>query len=223
MKIIIVLISLFLIVAGLGCVAISELATPARIDTKAKVYAVERGADANDYRGYPNLAMSNQLLRDIESGHLKTVQDIQQAADRENLEYSIVTDTTKIDNQIAKQREQMLFGEKGLLSLGLSMVGFGTLTGLIGLMRKRPGDITQVEMEQALATVTGKTTEELSAKQRQFAQLVKGVQEFMDTYRKTPPIGEGSAEIVLKDMKAFFNATQDTDTQVAVAEVKKSS
>jgi hypothetical protein len=213
MRTLIVTISLMLILTGVGCVAISELVTPARIDARAKAYVIERGTDPNVYRGYPNLAMSNQLLKDIRAGHLTTLQEFEQAMDRENLEHGLVLGVAEADNKVAVAREEQLFGEKGLLSMGLGMLGFGTLTGVVGLMRKRPGDVTSAEMEQALAQSQGKTAEELSAKQWQFVQLVQGVQKILTCSLVQPD--------AVTIFKAELSKTQDTDTMIAVASVKK--
>ena len=49
------------------------------------------------------------------------------------------------------------------------------LAGFIGLMRKRPGDVTPEELKKAV----GGQEAELTARERQFAELVKGVQRFL--------------------------------------------
>lgn len=214
MKTVVVVLSLLLTCIGLGCVAVSELVTPARIDSRAKTYAIERGADANDYRAwYPNLAVSNQLLKDIRAGHLTTLQEFEQAMERENLEYGLVLDVAEMDNRSAVTREEQLFGKTGLLSLGLTMAGFGAFTGFIGLMRKRPGDVTTEEMEQAVADSQDITTVELSDKQKQFVQLIQGIGVFMAGLQQSDP--------VRTNLKTALSMTQDTETQVAVAAVKK--
>jgi len=122
------------------------------------------------------------------------------------------------------QREQSLFGEKGLLSMGLGMAGMGGFAGLLGLMRKRPGDITSEEATIAIADATGKSQEEISAKVTQFSQVVKGVDTFIKTYKEK---SKSDSAVVIADMllemKTIFNAAQDTDTQVAVAKTKASA
>lgn len=215
MKKLIVVFSLILIVAGLGCTALSHYVTPAEIDGGAVEYAVSAGvADSNDYAGYPNLAKARKLPKDVDNAHLLIQQDLQQKMQKDDLEHAIHQKVSTSNYTTGLQREEMLFGEKGLLSLGLSMAGFGTLTGFIGLMRKRPGDVTQTDMEQAVAQATGKTTEELSAKQKQFVQVVSGVKEFMKL------LGDQGSEVL--EMKRIFNESQDKATQIAVAEAKKS-
>lgn len=211
MRIVIIVVSLLMTVAGLGCVALSEHATLAEIDKKAVRYVVDAGiTDANDYGGYPNLAKARRLLEDVDAAHTLNVQDLQQALQEEHTLYSILYGRAEVNHQAAVQREEQLFGEKGLLSLGLSLAGFGTLTGLLGLARKRPQDITKTEMESALAQATGKSAEELSTKQKQFIQVVQGVQKFIAEF---PAHTDG--------LKMIMNGTQDKDTQVAVAVAKK--
>jgi len=75
-------------------------------------------------------------------------------------------------------------------------------------------------MEQALATATGKTTAELSVKEKQFIQLVKGVQVFMDDHQNTT---DNKEAVMIKRLKIAMDAKQDIDTQAAVAVVKKTS
>lgn len=213
MKTFLVIFSLLLVFASVGCVAVSEMLTPARIDGRAKAYVIDRGADPNNYKGYPNLAMSNQLMKDIRAGHLKTMQEFEQAMDRENLEHGLVFDIASADNKAAIQREESLFGERGLLSTILPMLGLSAATGVLGLMRKRPGDVTKEELESALASAGGKTVEELSAKQKQLVQVVQGVNAFFSTLPKDDPNRA--------TLKTALSLTQDTDTQVAVAAIKK--
>lgn len=202
------------IVAGLGCAALSSYITPADVDKNALRYAINAGvAELDDYNSwYPNLAEAERLAKDVDTAHTVNQFELQQLIQKDDLDYSIHKGVVADNYNVAKQREQQLFGEKGLLSMGLGLLGFGGFTGLIGLMRKRPGDITSIEMEQALATATGKTTEELTAKQKQMIQIVKGIEEFAKTF--TP------------EMKAQFkltmNQAQDTETQIAVQTIKKS-
>lgn len=215
MKTLIVTLSLMLVIAGLGCATLSTYVTPAKIDRGAVDYAVDAGvAEPNDYDGYPNLLKAGNLQNDVDSAHSVIQLSLQQQAQKDDLDYSIHRDTASSNYTIGVQREEMLFGEKGLLTLGLSMAGFGTLTGLVGLMRKRPGDVTTAEMEQTVAQATGKTTEELSTKERQMIQLVKSVQAFRDTFKRTNPD-------TIAAMDTILNEKQDTDTRITVAKIKK--
>jgi len=212
MRTIVIIMSLFLMLAGLGCAALSEFVTPAGIDRNAVRYVDSSGvADANDYRGYPNLLKAGRLKKDVDAAHDTIQLDLAQQVQKDNLEYGIHTDTTSRNLVVAQQREETLFGETGLLSLGMSMAGIGTLTGFLGLMRKRPGDVTTVEMEQALAQATGKSVEDLSVKQRQFTQVIQGIEKFTDSITSDE----------WNRFKDVMNQAQDTDTQIAVQSIKK--
>jgi len=200
--------------AGVGCVALSKYVTPADRSNKAVDYAVKTGvAEPNDYAGYFNLKKAEELVDDINAGHVLRQQELQQAIDRDNTEHNIAHGKAEANRVVAAQREEALFGEGGLLSMGLTLAGFGGFTGLLGLMRKRPGDLTREEMEKALADATGKTTEELNNKQRQFVQVVKGIQEYMQL--------ASTKDDEILALKAVMDKYQDTSTKVAVATAKK--
>lgn len=218
MKKLMIVVSLVLIMLGLGCTALSHYVTYAEIDQAAVKYAIDAGvADTNDYdEWWTNIVTVERLKRDVDDGHKIVQLNLKQLIQKDDLKYSIHKDSVSTDLAIALQRENLLFGETGLLSLGLSMAGFGGLTGLLGLMRKRPGDITTPEMEQTLAIATGKTSAELSLKDKQFVQVVKGVQEFIDPRN-------GNDTDAIASLKLYLTEAQDVDTQAAVAVVKKTS
>ncbi len=210
----IIILSLMMVIAGISCTIVSHQATPAEVDRNALRYAVDAGVtDFNDYDAwYPNLAEAIRLIEDVDAAYSVKQLKIQQVAEKNDLDYSIHTKTTRNNFRIAQQREEALFGGKGLLSMGLGLLGMGSLTGMLGLMRKRPGDISKPEMEQALASATGKTSAELSIQQKQFVQLVRGVQAFMNS---------GTPTQYISQLKIDMNQAQDKDTQAAVAVIKK--
>jgi len=214
MKTLILLLSTLLIAAGVGCAVLSHQVTPAEVDQAALDYAIDAGvAEPNDYNAwYPNLDEATRLKRDVDSAHVLNQEELQHLMEKDVTQHGIHQKVTTTNKIVAQQREEALFSETGLLSLGLSMMGAGGAAGLLGLMRKRPGDITAPEMEQALATATSKTTEELSVKEKQFVQLVKGVQAFMEHD------ADDNYKNALKDR---LDKAQDKDTQAAVAVVKK--
>ncbi len=213
---ILIILSLLITITGFGCVALSKLITPAEVDKSAVKYAVEaRVADTNDYNGYHNLYQAESLVEDVDAAHTLNQLQLQQAIEKDSTQYSILKKSVVANRQLAVQREEALFGEKGLLSLGLTMAGFGSFTGLLGLMRKRPGDLTKEEVESTLAAVTGKSTEQLNTKERQFVQLVKGLQEYIKTQD-----GNGNKDAILA-LKGIMDKYQDTETKIAVAAVKK--
>ena len=218
MQKVMVVLALVLIMLGLGCTAMSRYVTYAEVDQDAVRYAADAGVtDVNDYDAkWTNIVMVERLKRDVDGGHKVIQLNLKQLIQKDDLEYSIHKDVVATDLAIGLQREELLFGETGLLSLGLSMAGFGGLTGLLGLMRKRPKDWTPEEVESALVSATGKTSAELSAKEKQFVQLVRGIKEFMDPHNKTAPK-------TVNGLKLYMNEAQDKETQAAVAVVKKTS
>ncbi len=221
MKTLIVTLSITLMVVGMGCAALSQYVTPAEVDQNALQYAVDAGVTTySDYDAwYPNLAEAERLPRDVDAANLLNQQELQHLIEKDNTQHGIHRGVTTSNRQAGRQREETLFGETGLLSLGLSMMGAGGFAGLLGLMRKRPGDITAPEMEQALTMATDRTEAELSIREKQFVQLVKGVQAFMDL-DKVATIG-GVISPVNKTLKVAMDKAQDKDTQAAVAVVKK--
>jgi len=212
----IVVMSVMMVIGGLGCAALSSLVTPATIDRQAVKYVVDANvATAEEYAGYPNLDKATRLVSDVDAAHTIVQLDIQQQLQRDDAVYSRIRQVSRGFMAVAAQREEAIFGPQGLLSLGLGMAGMGTLTGFLGLMRKRPGDVTSAELEQALAEANGSASTELTAKQRQFAQVVQGVGALM----KNMDITRGSP---LYDVfSTAMNGAQDTDTQIAVSVVKK--
>ena len=221
MKRLLVVISLMLIMFGVGCAALSHYATYSEIDQKAVKYVVDAGvADANEYTGWwkQNMVWAKKLKVDVDSAYNVIQQSLKHMIEKNDLSYSIHKKVVASNYVASQQREEIWFGEKGIASMGLSLLGCGGFAGVLGLMRKRPGDITPPEMENALALATNKASEDLSIKDRQFVQLVKGVQVFMDEYKGTTDDKEAA---MLKSLKAFLNAKQDEGTQVAVAVAKK--
>ena len=214
------MLSLLLISAGVGCVAVSSKFTPTEVNEKAKRYAIDSGvADVNDFDAWwPNLHTALKLKKAVNVAHKVNIQKLQQAVAQEDLRYSIHTDVVSTDVKVGQSREELLFGEKGLLSLGLSMAGFGTLTGFVGLARKRPGDVTPQELGLAVDQAVGKTNGNLTEKEKQFVEVVKGVQKFIDTYRDTTNNKEA---VMVNNLKELCSKAQDTSTQVAVATIKK--
>ena len=211
---IIMFVSLMMVVAGLGCAALSHYITPADIDKKAVGYVVEAGvADGNDYGGYGNLVKATKLMKDVDVAHILNRQELDQAIEREDTDHSIHKQSTNINHQMGVQREEALFAEKGILSMGLTMAGFGGFTGLLGLMRKRPGDVEPAEVQRVVADATGQTVAELEAKNKQLFQVVKGVQIFMDSY------ADKDKDMILA-LKDSLDRVQDADTKKTVATLK---
>ena len=210
-KSIFIICTLFLLMCGVGCAALSYIITPADIDKNAVVYASRAGtADPKDFKGYANLDKAMKLEKAVNEAHAVIQFGLQQKIEQDNLEYGIHKEATSISVASGLQREEKLFGPQGLLSLGLSLAGFGSLTGFIGLMRRRPGDVTGAEMQEAVSKVSG----ELSVKEKEFIQLVKGIEEFIKTY-------EDKDKNTVESLKQTLASKQDTDTVRAVAVARK--
>jgi len=251
-KVVIALVSLILIAAGIGCsTSLSYLITPADKDQDAVNYAVEAGvAEPNEYKGYFNLDKAIKLMKDVSIAYTIRKQKLVQALEREETTHSILSETTKANRDVALEREEALFGPTGILSVGLTLAGISG-AGVLGLMRKRPGDVTPQEMQNVLAEATGRKQEELTVKEKQFTQLVKGVQTFVNKQKnggssiketlanlKAAAVESGNVEAVkvidelvgyadtwngdvILSLKAAMDKYQDTDTKLEVQKVKK--
>jgi hypothetical protein len=197
---------------GLGCAAVSHYVTPAKVDQEALDYAVAAGiADPNSYDGYPNLVKATALKEDVDAAHSVIQFDLRQQMQKDDLKYSIHIDAATDNVQDGLRREEMMFGQEGLLSMGLSLVGVGGFAGVLGLMRKRPGDVTPAELGQVVQDVTGDTEAALSDKHRQFKELVLGISSYMKTLTDEQSL----------PLKAALNSAEDTDTRIAVSTLKR--
>ncbi|KKM80085.1 hypothetical protein LCGC14_1343440 [marine sediment metagenome] len=214
MKKILLMLSVVLLLTGLGCAAISHYATPAGKDQGSIKYIVDNSdGHVEDYEVWPwfNLHTANKLKEDLDDSHQTVQHRLRQAMEDDQLEYGQHSDVVITNVQQARQREEALFGEKGLLSMGLSLTGMGAFTGILGLMRKRPGDITPTEVSGVVANATGQTVAELEVRNKQLFQVVKGVQEF---------INGGTPGQYIAQLKADLSGAQDVDTQLAVKAAK---
>ncbi len=210
MKALILITSSVITVFGIGCAALSTIITPADIDTNAVKYAGNAGvADVNDFAGYPNLYKAEKLQTAVNNAHNKIQLSLAQQMELDKLTYASLKASIASSIAASREREEILFGEKGLLSLGLSLAGFGTLTGALGYFRKRPQDLTKDEVDKLIADVTGKTTGELTEKEKALTQVVLGVQKFIDTYQNREAV---------EALKQSFQ--QDLETRTIVAEIK---
>jgi hypothetical protein len=195
--------------AGIGCAALSEYITPATVDPKAVAYVEKAGvADANDFAGWPNMEKAIRLDAAVGAAYEVTSLALTQMVEKNELDYGILKAAVANNLKTARDREEKLFGETGLLSTGLTALGFGTLTGFVGLMRKRPGDISSQEMESVVAEVKGEVTD----KDRQLIEVVKGVQKILDAYPKTNTFGA--------ELRAALSSSESADTKQAIAVAK---
>jgi len=171
----IVVLSILLAVSGLGCVALSKLITPADIDPGPVRYAEKGGtAEPNEYAGWPSLAKAERLAKDVDAAHNTIQLQLKQEIETDILDYSIHKDVVATAVEKAQALENTLFGPEGLLSIGLTAMGVGGMGGLLGLMRRRPGDWSPEDVDSALqdAGLEGKI------KGAQIVEIVKGIESF---------------------------------------------
>lgn len=212
MKTIIVVVSFVALTLAFGCVALSEQLTPANLSQQAKDYALEAGVvEPDSLEGYQNLHKVGILAGAVDDAHELNQFELSQLIDKDRLFYTQLSDTVRIQLTAARQQEELLFGEKGLLTMGLGLAGFGGLTGLIGLMRKRPGDITPEELKKAVSGKDATITE----RETQVIELVKGVQEFIDNLPKS-----NEDAVRLKELKRCLDGAQSAKTKMAVGCIK---
>lgn len=211
-KIAVGLLSLVAIVGSIGCASMSSLLTPATIDKRAVKYADGAGViDANEFDGYQNLEKALRLKQAVETAYQVKSLAIKQMQERNQLDYDTLNEVATKNWELAQAREEKLFGPQGLLTLGLGMTGMGALAGFVGLMRKRPGDLTPQDLENAVAGLKL----ESDSKAQQFAQVVTGVEKFMKANSK-----DEKMDMVIDQLKSYLKAEQDAATKVEVAKVK---
>ncbi len=210
---------------GIGCASLSEYLTPATRNDRAVNYVVDSGvADVNDYSGYFNLEKALRLSVDVTAA--KEVKDlaIKQMHEENQLLYNQLNAVVTHNLELAQAREEYLFDpQSGLLSMGLTAAGLGTFTGLLGLFRKRPGDLTPQDVEKATVGLRN----QVGMKDSQFAQVVTGVEKFMKHKDQLVPILQDSTkppmekvDALLAVLKTYLGKEQDQTTRQEVAKVK---
>jgi hypothetical protein len=206
MKKVIAYILLAVVLIGSGCIGtVSEHFTPGRCDKDVIDYVVEAGVgSAEDYKGflYPSLADVKRLSTDLDAAIALTEQALIHLAEQKQLQAKILKGVVTNDVNIAIAREEFIFNPTtGVLALGLSMIGIAG-GGYLGLMRKRPQDITPAELEKAVGEVKGEVTN----KDRQIIQLVASIKNVIDAQP------EANRAAIVKTLKAG----QLPDTRAAV-------
>ena len=168
------------VVIGGGCIGtLSEELTPGRVDPDVVAYNEEAGTGAaEDYKGilFPSLASVKRLRTDFEAAVVVTNQELKHLVEQKQLQAEILKGVVTNDFEIAVAREDFIFNPTtGALAIGLSLAGIG-VGGYLGLMRKRPKDITPVDMEKALAGVKG----EVDDRDRKIINLVASMKNVID-------------------------------------------
>jgi hypothetical protein len=171
---------LAVVLISAGCIGtLSEHLTPMKNDKEVIDYVVEAGTGrVEDYKGllFPSLATLRKLKHDFEAAVALTNQELKQIAEKKQLKDSILRGIVDHDVDIGEQRHEALFDPvTGAVAIGLSLFGIAG-GGYLGLMRKRPQDITPQEFEKALGEIKGEVTE----KDRKIIQLVASVKNVID-------------------------------------------
>lgn len=193
-------------VMGLGSCVLSEYVTPTPIDKQAVKFAADAGViDANDYKGWPNLLKARSLQQAVRAAYEVNHLGLSQLMETNELNYRTLDKVARRNVEIGKAREEIAWGESGIASTLLTAGGFGGFMGLLGLMRKRPGDLTKEDHEKALADAGI----ELKDRDRQLLEVVQGVKQFMDA-------GKPGVD----DLKAELRAKTNSDTRKKVAELR---
>ena len=201
---------LAVVVIGGGCIGtLSEHFTPGRIDGDIVAFNEEAGTGtAEDYKGffYPSLADLKKLSTDFDAAVRVTLQELQHLVEQKQLQVKILKGVLTGDMEISLAREEFLFNPTtGALAVGLSILGIGA-GGYLGLMRKRPQDITPVEMETALGEVKG----EVDDRDRKIINLIVSMKHVIDT---------APTEIAGKEIVKTLKAGQLPETRAAVKSV----
>jgi hypothetical protein len=194
------------VVGGCAISTISQEVTPGRADKDIVAYNVAAGVgDANDYKGlfgYPSLASILRLQTDFTAAVILTDQEIQHMIEKKKLNDDILKGTVDNDVKVAVAREDFVFNPTtGVLAIGLSLAGIAG-GGYLGLMRKRPQDITPQEMETALGDVKG----EIDDRDRKIISLISSMKNVI----------EAQPEDAQDKMVALLKAGQSPETRVAV-------
>jgi len=220
---VILLVSLAIAGMGIGCAAMSEYATPATINPRAVDFVVETGvADPNEFKGWPNLHKALKLDSYVDMAYEIRFTTLKQSIEDLQIDYSHLNEIVTKNLQDAQEREQELFADGGILATALTAGGLGSFVGLLGLFRKRPGDMTKEDFQKAIEPIKG----ELGIKDQQFAQVVTGVEKIMKNKDQIASLltKEGDAatktDEIIKLMKTCLGRTQDAATQQEVAKVR---
>jgi len=215
--------SLLAAVVGIGCASLSSYITPAEIDKRAVKFVVEAGvADPNEFRGWANLEKAIKLDAYVGMAYEVREVAIKQMQENLQLDYNHLNAVVTKNKNDAIAREEALFADGGALSTLLAAGGFGAFAGFLGLMRKRPGDLTPDDLRQA----TEEIIQEVDIKESQFNQVVVGIEKFMKNKDGIAAVvnGESSAadktDALLSLLKTVLSKEQDSLTRQEVGKAK---
>jgi len=205
-------------IASVGCAALYEYVTPTTVNKQGIAYVEKAGVvEPGSLDGYESLYKAKQLKEALPKAHRKNMHELQQMVDDENLEWALLTDTISADVDVGESRGKALFAPGGLLTTLGAAFGMGGAGTVIGkLFMSKPGDVSGSQMEEAVAAVKGKVTE----KDRQFIQVVKGVQTFMTAHQTVEADGAKKDDAIATALKAALSSATDDDTKIAVRVAK---
>lgn len=208
---------------GIGCASLSEYATPASIDKKAVKFVVESGvADLNEFKGWANLHKALKLDSYVDMAYEVRHTALKHELENLTIDYNHLNDIVTKNLEDAQRREEELFADGGAFSTILTASGLGAFTGLLGLFRKRPGDMTKEDFQKAIEPIQG----QIGIKEQQFAQVVTGVEKIMKGKDQITSLltkdGDPATKTdeILKLFKTYLGRTQDAATQQEVAKVR---
>ena len=194
-----------IVVGGCAVGTMSQELTPGRANPKVVAYNVEAGVGvAEDYKGwlYPSLSSVLRLQADFTAAVVLTDQELQHIIEKKKLNDDILRGTVDNDVEVSVAREDFIFNPTtGVLAIGLSLAGIAG-GGYLGLMRKRPQDITPQDMETALGEVKG----EIDDRDRKIISLVASIRNVIDA----------QPQAAQEQMKQILKAGQTPETRVAV-------
>lgn len=208
MKKLIAYVLLAIVVIGGGCIGtLSQELTPGRVDKDVVAYNEEAGTGrAEDYKGllFPSLASVLRLQTDFAAAVVVTNQQLKHLVEQKQLRADILKGIVDGDVEIAVGREDFIFNPTtGVLAIGLGLAGIGA-GGYLGLMRKRPQDITPAEMEQALGEVKG----EVDDQDRTIINLVASMRNVIQAQATNGDAG--------LNITAILKSSQTPETRTAV-------
>jgi len=220
---VILLVSLIIAGIGIGCASMSEYVTPATINQRAVEFVVESGVgDPNEFKGWPNLHKALKLDSYVDMAFEVRYTILKQSIEDLQIDYNHLNDIVTQNLVDAQEREEELFADGGFLATALTAGGLGSFVGLLGLFKKRPGDMTKEDLQKAIEPIKG----ELGIKDQQFAQVVTGFERFMQHRDEITSVlskdtdAAEKTDTLLKLMKTYLGRAQDASTQQEVAKVR---
>jgi len=219
----VLVLSVLTTVVGIGCASLSEYITPGTIDRRAVKFVEESGvSQPGEFNGWPSLHKALKLDVYVDMAYEVRYTTLKQSIEDLQIDYNHLNAIVTKNLEDAQLREAELFADGGVLSTILTASGLGAFTGMLGLMRRRPGDMSPEDFRKAVEPIQG----QVGIKEKQFAQVVLGVEKIMKGKDQIASLltKEGDAatktDELLKLFKTYLGRTQDAETQQEVAKVR---